>query len=243
MSFPGLYNEVTHARNPPKTINTSTVPCAAVLTHTRNTSTSNWCTPSTILKLILLLYLFTYVFVPIVPTARARTIPTAVQHALRTAIPTYYNTADIRTYIYYVLKKKVLLQGEDRYVLHLLTFCTQVTHLFLRMYVLNVPTVDASTYLVPGILFSLLFFLFHPIYCYLRPSFSLSLLVVTEILGHIAGSTPTSPLRFVPCILSREDFSSFFPGRLTSNCAYLARRSQQQRLILFLFCKWVLKIQ
>ena len=174
MSFPGLYNEVTHARNPPKTINTSTVPCAAVLTHTRNTSTSNWCTPSTILKLILLLYLFTYVFVPIVPTARARTIPTAVQHALRTAIPTYYNTADIRTYIYYVLKKKVLLQGEDRYVLHLLTFCTQVTHLFLRMYVLNVPTVDASTYLVPGILFSLLFF-FVPSHLLLSSPFFFSL--------------------------------------------------------------------
>ena len=39
----------------------------------------------------------------------------------------------------------------------------------------------------------------HPIY-YLRPFFSLYLLVVTQIRGHIAGSSPPSPIRSVPCI-------------------------------------------
>ena len=44
--------------------------------------------------------------------------------------------------------------------------------------------------------------IFHPIY-YLRPSF-LSLLVATQIRGHIAGSSPPSPVRFVPCVFYRE---------------------------------------
>ena len=59
------------------------------------------------------------------------------------------------------------------------------------------------------LLFFSSFFFFHPIY-YLRPSV-LSLLVVTQIRGHIAGSSPppTHYEQFVPCIfLSREDFSS-----------------------------------
>ena len=34
-----------------------------------------------------------------------------------------------------------------------------------------------------------------------RPSFSPSILVVTQIRGHIAGSPPPYPLRFVPCII------------------------------------------
>ena len=58
---------------------------------------------------------------------------------------------------------------------------------------------------------------------HLLPSsfFSLSLLVVAQIRGHIQQALlPPSPLRFVPSILSREDFSSFFPRRLASNCAY-----------------------
>ena len=55
---------------------------------------------------------------------------------------------------------------------------------------------------------------FHPIY-YLRPYF-LSFLVVTQIRGGIAGSSLPCPLRFVPCILSQECVSSFFPRRLAS---------------------------
>ena len=34
----------------------------------------------------------------------------------------------------------------------------------------------------------------------ISPFYSLSLLVVTQIRGHIAGSSPPYPLRFVPCI-------------------------------------------
>ena len=53
--------------------------------------------------------------------------------------------------------------------------------------------------------------------------FSLFLLVVTHIRGHIAGSFFHSPplLRFVPCIsIERRLHSSLFPRRLASNCAY-----------------------
>ena len=64
-----------------------------------------------------------------------------------------------------------------------------------------------------------LFFFFHPIY-YLRPSI-LSLLVATQIRGHIAGSSPPLPTTVRTLrLFSREDFSSFFPRRLASNCAY-----------------------
>ena len=38
--------------------------------------------------------------------------------------------------------------------------------------------------------------------------FSLSLLVVTQIRGHIAGSSPPSRLRFVPCIFCPEKTSA-----------------------------------
>ena len=49
----------------------------------------------------------------------------------------------------------------------------------------------------------------------------LSLLVVTQIRGHTAGSS-SPPIHYGSCLafLSREDFSSFFPRRLASNCAY-----------------------
>ena len=40
-------------------------------------------------------------------------------------------------------------------------------------------------------------------------SLRLLLIAVTQIRGQIARSSPPSPLRFVPCFLSREDFSSF----------------------------------
>ena len=69
-----------------------------------------------------------------------------------------------------------------------------------------------------GALFFFFFsFFFHPIY-YLRPS--LSLLVVTQIRGHIAHSRLFfPPTHYGSCLafLSRGYFSSFFPRRLASN--------------------------
>ena len=44
------------------------------------------------------------------------------------------------------------------------------------------------------------------------PFFSLSLLVVTQIRGHIAGSSPSSPLRFVPFIFIARRLQPFFPS-------------------------------
>ena len=63
---------------------------------------------------------------------------------------------------------------------------------------------------------------FFPIPFIVFALLSLPPLVVTQIRGHIAGSSPPSPLRwYVPSFLSREeDFSTFFPRRLASNCAY-----------------------
>ena len=75
-------------------------------------------------------------------------------------------------------------------------------------------TVAGSTQsVVPGAFF------FRP-HVLSSPFFSLSLLVVSQILGHIAGSSP--PPHYGSCLafLSREDFSPFFPRRLASNCAY-----------------------
>ena len=44
------------------------------------------------------------------------------------------------------------------------------------------------------------FFSFSPSHLLSTPFFSLSLLVITQIRGHMAGSSPPSPLWFVPCI-------------------------------------------
>ena len=82
-------------------------------------------------------------------------------------------------------------------------------------------------------------FYFFPCHLLSSPVYSLSLLAVTQILGHIAGSCPTFSLRFVPCILSREEFSSSFVDSRTIVPTH-ARRSQQ--LILFHSCKKKFKI-
>ena len=83
-------------------------------------------------------------------------------------------------------------------------------------YIIQIDTVVRTWYMwyililqpnsIPFIIFALLFL-------------SLLLIVVTQIRGHIVGSSPPSPLRFVPCkaFLSRENSS---PCRLLSNCAY-----------------------
>ena len=58
--------------------------------------------------------------------------------------------------------------------------------------------------------FFIFFFFFHPIY-YLRPSV-LSLLVATQIWGHITGSSPPYQLRFVPCIFIARRIQPFLPS-------------------------------
>ena len=50
-------------------------------------------------------------------------------------------------------------------------------------------------------------FFFHPIYC-LRPSFSLSILVVTQIRGHVAGSSPPLPTTVRALHFYRENISA-----------------------------------
>ena len=66
------------------------------------------------------------------------------------------------------------------------------------------------------------FFFCFPSRLLSSPFCPLSLLVVTQIRGHTAGSSPPLPTHYGSCLafLSREDFSSFFPRRLASNCAY-----------------------
>ena len=68
--------------------------------------------------------------------------------------------------------------------------------------------------------FLLFFFFFHPMHFIFALLFSLPL-VVTQIRGHIAGSSPPLPTTVRALhFLSRFYFSSFFPRRLASNCAY-----------------------
>ena len=56
--------------------------------------------------------------------------------------------------------------------------------------------------------------------------FFLSLPIVPQIRGHIAPPLPTTVGGFA--FLSQEYFSSFFPGRIPSNCVPThATRSQQ----------------
>ena len=64
-------------------------------------------------------------------------------------------------------------------------------------------------------------FFSHPLY-YLRPSFSLSLLDVTQIRGRIAVSSPPFPLRLVPCIFFARRFQLFLPS---STCVEAVQRS------------------
>ena len=55
---------------------------------------------------------------------------------------------------------------------------------------------------------------FFPSHLLFRPSVSLSLLVVTQIRGHIAGYYPPSPLQFVPCIFIARIFQLFLPSSI-----------------------------
>ena len=73
----------------------------------------------------------------------------------------------------------------------------------------------------------------HPIY-YFRPSFSLSLLVVTQIRGHIAGSSPPLPTTVRALHFYRDSISAF-SSLVDSRRIVLtyARRSQQLTLFYF----------
>ena len=79
------------------------------------------------------------------------------------------------------------------------------------------------------------FFFFHPIY-YLRPSI-LSLLVVTQIRGHIAGSSPPLPTTVLALHFYPEKISALSslvdPRRIVLTHA----RRSQQLILFFHFCK------
>ena len=66
------------------------------------------------------------------------------------------------------------------------------------------------------------------------PFCSLSLLVVTQIRGHIAGFPPPYPLRFVPCIFYREKISAL-SSLVDSRRIVLTHARRSQQLILFFF--------
>ena len=78
---------------------------------------------------------------------------------------------------------------------------------------------------------------FSPCHLLSSPFYSLSLLAVTQIRGHIAGSSPPSnPLRFVPCICYREKISALFP-LVDSRRIVLTHTRRSQQLFLFYCCK------
>ena len=98
--------------------------------------------------------------------------------------------------------------------------------------------------MAPRLFFSLFFS--HPTIYYLRPSCSLCLLVIAQIRGHIAGSSPASP-HYGSCLaflsLEDEDFlhddiNSALPSSIRGLHAYTpATRRYQQLLILCFSCK------
>ena len=67
-------------------------------------------------------------------------------------------------------------------------------------------------------------FFFFPSHLLFLPFFSLPpiIIVVTQIRGHIAGSSP-SPLRFGPCIFFHLENIQLFPRRLPSNFTSVRR--------------------
>ena len=79
------------------------------------------------------------------------------------------------------------------------------------------------------LLLLLIFVFFHPFYD-LRPSFSLSLLVVTQIRGHIAGPSPPVPTKvcalYFYCQKISDPFSLIDSRRILLTHAPINRRSQ-----------------
>ena len=78
------------------------------------------------------------------------------------------------------------------------------------------------------------FFFFHPIY-YLRP-YSLSLLVVTQIRGHIAGSSPPLPTAVRALHFYREKISAL-SSLVDSRRIMLTHARRSQQLILLHLCQ------
>ena len=74
-----------------------------------------------------------------------------------------------------------------------------------------------------------LFFFSSNLLC--SPFFSLSLLGVTQIRGHIAGSSPPSPLRFEPCIFIAKIVNLFLPSstRVALYALYTRQTSPRSR--------------
>ena len=104
----------------------------------------------------------------------------------------------------------------------------KLTKLRIRGNYRSTPTkIIKLTHQAHGIFFSKLFGLlcFHPIY-YLRPFFSLSFLIVTQI-RRVPWQASSPPRRhYGPCLafLSRQDFTPCFSRRFASNCAYPRHR-------------------
>ena len=69
-----------------------------------------------------------------------------------------------------------------------------------------------SLHLLRALAFFLLFSISIPFSLLSSPFYALSLLVATQIRGHIAGSSPPSPLRFVPSIFIARRFQLFLPS-------------------------------
>ena len=106
-------------------------------------------------------------------------------------------------------------------------------------FVYDTYTVDVRQQLgwkIPGIYLYLVDIVrfFFPSHLLSSPFCSLSLLRSSDPGLHSRLFPP--PTHYVWCLafLSRDDFSSFLPRRLASNCAYHARRSQQL-IVFFLF--------
>ena len=123
---------------------------------------------------------------------------------------------------------KILQQGHD--IILKLTYIA-VHHLDTILWWCTFSTWIGTHWLHPVASHTLTFF--FPSRLPSSPFYSLSLLVVTQIRGHIAGSSPP-PTHYGSCLafLSREDFSSFFLVDSRRIVLTHARRSQQ--LILFL---------
>ena len=82
---------------------------------------------------------------------------------------------------------------------------------------------------------SFLFYFFHPIYeCYPRPSFSVSPLVVTQIRGHIAGSSRPLPTTVRALHFYREKISAVSSLVDSRRIVLIHARRSQQLLTFFI---------
>ena len=71
------------------------------------------------------------------------------------------------------------------------------------------------------------------------PFFSLTLLVVTQIQVHIAGSPPPSPLRFAPCTFIAIIFQPFLPSLTRVELCLPKLGVLSKCWSVFHFCRWM----